>query len=150
MTQITGGFAASDAKVEISANGSSWNDISGAAASVAPGEQTRKSGEVYTQSGDTGIITGGKREPLEIEVKVVYTEGTGDYFETIRAAFEAKTPYYFRWSPKGGVNPDFQFATPVAFFSGLTYPDTDASSGDPAMYGFKIKTPYVTKSVVAT
>jgi len=150
MTQITGGFSASDAHVGMSAAGVTFVDISGSAASVAPGEQTRKSGEVYTHSGDTAIITGGKREPLEVEIKIVYTEGTGDPFEVIRAAFEAKTPYYFRWSPKGYVTGAFTFTSDAAVITGLTYPDTDAGTGDPCMCAFKFKTAKVTKSALVT
>jgi hypothetical protein len=118
--------------------------------SVAGTEQARKSGEAYTNSGDTAIVTGGKREPMEIEFKGVATEGTGDPFEVIRAAHEAKTPYYVRWSPKGGTAGQFQYATPACIITSFTYPEVDAASGDPAMWGFKVKTPYVTKSVVST
>jgi len=152
MTQITGGFSTADAKIEISANGSSWTDISGSTASVGEAEQARKTGSKYTHSGDTAIVTAGKREPFEIPVAIVYTEGTGDPFEVLRAAFEAAggTAYYFRWSPKGGAGGEFQYATPAAIISGFTYPGTDAESGEPSMCGFKILTPYVTKSVVAT
>lgn len=150
MTQITGGFNTSDAYVGISAAGVTFVDISGSSASVNGTEQTRKSGEGYTHSGDTAIVTGGKREPMEIEVKIVYTEGSADPFEVIRAAFEAKTPYYIRWAPKGATVGNFTFTSWAAIITSLIYPPTEASSGEPAMCGFKFKTSSVTKAVYAT
>ncbi len=149
MTQITGGLSTADAKVEYSANGSSWTDISGSASSVKVPEGVRVWGEKSTHSGDTPIVTGGKRKAQELEITCVYTEGSGDPFEVVRAAYEAKTAAYIRYSPKGTAG-SFQFTTDASFISALKYPDTDAESGDPAIFSFKIPTGKLTKSVSAT
>lgn len=149
MTQLSAAISLRDCKVEISTNGTTWTDISGAASSVEVGGGDRQTGEVYTFDGDTALITFGKREPLEITVKTVYTEGTSEAYETVRAAYEAGTSLYIRWSPRGGSAGNFQFATDAGVVTGAVYPVGEAGSGDPVVVGFTVKTPKVTKSVVA-
>lgn len=151
MTQITGGFAPCEAAVEYSTNGTTWVDISGSSNTVSGTDQSRKTGETYTNDGDTPILGAGKREPMEIEVKLIYTEGSGDPFEVLRAAWEAKTPLWYRYIPKGLTVGSFAFATPSAVhMTAFTYPQTDAASAEPAMCGFKFRTPYLSKSAYAT
>lgn len=149
MAQTTSAISFKNCKVEISTNGTSWTDISGVATGVEVGGGDRQTGEAYTYDGDTAIITTGKREPLEITVKTVYTEGTSEAYETVRAAYEAGTSLYIRWSPRGGSAGNFQFATDAGVVTGAVYPVGEAGSGDPVVVGFTVKTPKVTKSVVA-
>lgn len=149
MAQTTSALSAKSAKVEISTNGSSWTDISGVASAVEPGTATRQSGEAYTFDGDTAIITGGKREPVELEVKIVYTEGASDGFEVVRAAFEAGTALYVRYSPKGGTTGNFMFTSDSGLVVDFNYPTIDAEEAAPILTDFTVKTAKVTKSVVA-
>ena len=114
MAQTTGATTARAATVGVSSDGSSWTDISGFAMSVTGQSQDRMSGEVYTFDGDTAIIGAGKREPEEIEISYVYTEGGSDPFEVIRAVFENATAYYFRWTVKAATTGNFRFTTPRA------------------------------------
>ena len=146
MTQTNDGFSASEAKVEISADGMIWSDISGSSASVGPADQERQSGETYTHGGDTAIVTAGKRKNVELEVDVVYTEGVPDPFEIIRAAHDAKTPYYLRWTPKGEGVDNTMFTTEAGIITGLIYPDTEAESGEPTMFGFTLWTPKISET----
>ena len=74
MPQTTGGLSAVNAQVEVSTNGSAWTDISGSSNKVEPSGGERQSGEAYTHDGDVAIITGGKREPIELTLSFVYTE----------------------------------------------------------------------------
>ena len=50
-----------------------WVDISGSSQVVEAPEQTRISGEGYTFDGDNALVEGGKKEPIEIPVEIVYT-----------------------------------------------------------------------------
>lgn len=114
MAQTTGGMSAVVADVEYSTNGTAWTSLSGSTTSVEDFEQDRMTGETYTFDGDSAIITKGKREPMEITFRFVYTETAGEAFEVIRAAWEADggTDLYFRWSPKGiGASGRFVFTT---------------------------------------
>lgn len=148
MAQITGAFSARNAKLLVSTNGAVWTDISGAANSIAPGGGTRQVEATATLDGDTMILTSGKREPVDLEVKVIYTEGATDAFEVVRVAYEAGTALYVRWSPKAGVTGDFQFTSDAGLIEDFVYPPADASDAKPVMTGFKLKTPKITKAAV--
>lgn len=150
MAQTTGGLSAVNAKLEISTNGSSWTDISGFSNKITPGGQSRMTGEAYTLDGDTAIIGSGKREPLELNIAVVYTEGAPDPFEVIRAQFETAGggALYVRWSPKGGSSTQFQFTSDVGVVSEFNWPEADAANADPKLVEFTLKTAKVTKSVI--
>jgi hypothetical protein len=150
MAQTTGAFSAVNALVEVSTNGSAWTDISGFSNKVDPGDATRASGEVYTHDGDTAIITGGKREPLEIEYSFVFTHGAGDVFEVVRAQFETAGggPLYVRWAPKGSTTGNFRFTSDAGVVTKFLYPGADAEEPKAAMGGFTLKTPKVTKALI--
>jgi hypothetical protein len=146
---MAGEMSFAKAKIEVSTNGTSWTDISGAATAIEVKGGERKTGEAYAYSLDYPVITQGKREPIEVTVKALYTEGTGEAFETVRAAYEGGTGLYVRWSPKGGATGSFQFTTDQGIVTSLTYPAGEAESGDPLMVEFTVQTAKVTKSVVA-
>jgi hypothetical protein len=129
-----------------------WTNISGEDQSVSGTEQARKSGEAYTLDGDTAIIEGGKREPMELVFAIVYTEAAGEAYTLIRTQWETACggKVCVRWSPKGGNPGDEQLATPYSLVSSFTYPEMDASAGGPIMAGFKVKAPYVATTTIAS
>jgi hypothetical protein len=137
-------------KVEFSVNGSSWTDISGSSNSVDPGEQSGQSGEVYTFTGqDPAAITAGKSEPIEIDVKIVYTETAGEAFEVVRAQFQVTgRAGYLRWSPRGGTTGQSSYVTGAGVLTGLKWPAADAEDAKPIMAGFKLKVAVITKSTL--
>lgn len=149
MAQTTGALSWRNSKVEYSTNGSSWTDMSGFENAIEGAEQARMTGEAYTSDGDTAAITRGKREPMELTVTYLYTEGGAEPFEVIRALFEAGSDLYLRWSPRGGSSGQFQYTTPAGVISNFIYPQGEAGSADPVPGGFTLKVPYITKSVVA-
>ena len=149
MAQTTGGLSMAIAKLEFSSNNSDWTDISGTSGNVQGTDQSRQSGEGYTFDGDTAIVTAGKREPMELQFDVVYTEGTAEAWELIRPYFEAGSAVYFRWSPKGGDSTEFQYTGDAGYITSFPYPAGDAASGDPIMGTWTYKTPKVTKAAVA-
>lgn len=148
MAQTQNAITFANCKVEISTDGSTWTDISGFATSVSLSGGDRQTGTAFTFDGDTAIVKGGKREPLEVEVNIVYTEGVSDPFETVRAAYEAGSALYVRWSPKGGASGDFLFTSDAGIVTNPIYPTGEAGSGDPAAVSFTLLTPKVTKSTV--
>jgi hypothetical protein len=141
-------------KVEISDDCTSYTDISGETQSIGGTEQTRMSGEAYTQAGGTAIVKGGKREPMEITVNIVYTETDAEVYEVARDIFESTTecgaPVCVRWSPGGGDAGDEQVTTAEGILVSFTYPPLDASAAGPIMGAFTIKTPSVSTTIVAS
>lgn len=135
-------------KLEISANNVTWTDISGYATSVDPGDMTRNDGEVFVFGSDTGEVTTGKLAIREISIDVVYTEGASDVFSAIRAAIEANTDYYVRWSPQGGNVGDLLFTSDAGKWTSINDPTAEADSTDAVVLTATFKTPFVTKSTV--
>ncbi len=149
MAQTTGGISMRSNKIEASVNGSSWTDISGFSNKVEWDGGERATGTAETFDGDTQIITAGKRGSVKVKASIVYTEGASDPVEVARAAYEAGTPYYLRWSPKGGGSTTFQYTTPAGFIKKPVLPGGDANSADPVMVEIELEVAYVTKSVNA-
>lgn len=149
MSQITGADSARNAKIEISTNGSSWTDISGAANTLNATGGARQTGETYTFDGDNAIVTVGKATLMDYAVTFVYTEGGSDGFETIRPVWENTTDLYLRWSPKGGQTGEFMYTTGPGKVSAFSYPNVDAASANALMSGFTLRAPKPTKSVAA-
>lgn len=149
MAQTTGAVSFRNCKIEMSPNGSTWTDISGFANSISIEGGERMIGETFTLDGDTPIITPGKRGSFDLTSKIVYTEGVSDPYEVFRAAYEAGSDLYFRWSPKGGTTGQFQFTTDKCIVITPAYPSGEASSADAIAFEFKLKCLTITKAVVA-
>lgn len=149
MAQTTGAISARNVKIEGSANGSSWTDISGFANSISPDGGDRDTGEEYTFDGDVAILTYGKRKSLKLKIKVVYTEGASDPFETVRAAYEGNTAYYIRYSPSGQSTGTFLLTSAAGRVVTPPYPKVEAKAGDTVTLEFTFTCPSITKSLNA-
>jgi len=104
-----------------------------------------------TVTGDTPIVTSGKRSLLEVTVKAVYTEDTADApFIMGLSAYESATDtVLLRWSPKGGAIGDYRYATSAAKVVAPVYPQGAADSGDAIPVELKLKCASITKSVIS-
>ena len=130
-----------------------WLDISGSSNQLSGVEQTRISGESYTFDGDTALIQGGKREPMELVVQSVYTETALEAFEAARAAFETAgcgARMCLRWSPAGGAIGTALYTTPRGILVSFTYPPIDATAGGPILAGFTLKVASIERTIIAT
>ncbi len=150
MAQTTGAVSARNCYIGISTNGSSWTDVSGFANSVKPDGGKRETGDAYTADGDTPIVTAGKRKPIQLKVKVLYTEGASDPFEVVRAAYEAASALYVRYAPKGNTSTYFMYTSQSGIVTDAPYPNiVNVEDGKALALEFTLETPYVTKSVIA-
>ncbi|MBN1815331.1 MAG: hypothetical protein JXA14_26100 [Anaerolineae bacterium] len=151
MTQATGARSLCNVKVEYKI-GESWVDISGYANTVEPSAAARKSGETWTADGDTPIVTFGKQEPRELDVTIVYTEGSTDPFKVLRDHFEKAcgSPIQVRYSPGGGDTDDMQFTTSATYGAIIEFndPGGEVDTGDPLVISFKVKTSDIADSYV--
>lgn len=153
MAQTTNAVAMSCGQVEISSDGVSYTDISGETQSMTPGAQTLMSGEAYTLDGDTPIVRGGKREPMESEFVIVYTEADAEAYEQARAIFEASdcgNVIYIRYSPQGGAANQEQLSSGQGTIISFTYPPVNAGEAGPILAGFTVKHNGFTTTIVAS
>lgn len=148
MAQTTDGITAVDMTLELSTNGTAWTDVSGFSTSVEPDGGARKVGETHTLEGDTPIISKGKRESIDLKCKIVYTEGAADAFAMVQAAYDANTPLYARYSPKGGGSGSKMYTSGPGIVTECPYPAGEAESEDLILVEFTLKVATLTQSTV--
>lgn len=152
MTQITGAMSAVAGYVGIrSATTGAFTDVSGSGNAVTINPQNRASGETYTFDGDTAIITYGKREPIDVVVRIVYTEGAP--YSTLKTAHETAGGgnMQVQWIPKGiGAVGNYTYTTGLAKITSFGYPSGDAGSADPLMVEFTVRTESITQATYTT
>jgi len=142
--------AMSVAQLEVSTDGVTWTSIGGSTQTLDAAEQARKAGEVYTASGDVGIVKPGKREPLELVFQIVYTQTTGEAYQRARVRLEAVggADLYVRWSPQGGSAGHERLTSAVGLLKALVYPPFNTKRGGPVMCGFTLLTSAVTTAAI--
>jgi len=148
MAQTTGATSAVNAVVEWSTNGSSWTGLSGHANKVTTSGGARKTGEIETFDGDTVILTAGKRGSIDVKVAAVYTETAGEIQQIARAAQQAATPFYLRWTVKAATTGNLRHTTSAGYLTDAIFPPVDASDTKPVMCMLVLKTPEITVAAV--
>jgi hypothetical protein len=152
MAQTTSGLSWVAAKVEMSTNGTTWTDMSGWETAVAVSGGERMTGETYTTDGDTPIITAGKRGPVDLTVRYVYTEVATDPFKVALDAYETAGggAFYVRYSPKGGAVGDYQYTVDTLnnVLVQPGYPMGEAGSADAILGEIVLKTAKLTRATV--
>lgn len=156
MAQTTAAIPVSGFKVEVSTDGSSWTDISGQASTVTVDGGDIPVGEQMTATGSEAIVvSSGKVEPRSVTVRSVYTEESGEAFETVYAVYAgADKVIYLRWSPKGGGTGDVRYTCAVAGAAAAvpmvscSLPELDAAGDGVALFEFSVRTPGLLKAEV--
>lgn len=154
MAQTSATVSGVIARIEISADLTIWRNISGSAQSVQSTDQERASNEAYTLDGDTAIIATGKRQPIDLEFNIVYSDTSTEAYEVARAIFESGdtgSKVYVRWVPTGGADvASPMYRTPItgspAYITMFRYPAVDAAAPGPIMGMFRVRTPLVQKT----
>lgn len=162
MPQTTGAIPRSNFQVQVSVNGTSWTDISGQAVTVQRSDGEQMIGEQSTADGMSPVVTGSNKKAAEtVTVSAVYTEGATEAYEIVAGRYRGATKtIWLRWAPKGGIGTvagnnlytcanDAGTAIAVPIIN-CAIPDLDASSGDPAMIEFSVRTPNISESVTTT
>jgi hypothetical protein len=149
MAQTTASTSARNAVIEISADGSSWVDISGVANSCSPGDGTRMTGTANTFDGDGTIVVAGKLEAQESNLKLIYTEdGVG--YEVLRGYFTStNSTCYLRVAPNGATTGNYRHTSAKGVVTKFPqFAELDASSGDVQAIELTVMHPGWTKAVV--
>lgn len=151
MAQTTAQMSFANAKVEFKIASGSWTDLGGEHAKTEVDGGERKSGEAFTQVGDTPVLTSGKREKYTVKGSFVYSEGVSTPWKLLYDAHRAGSLLQFRWAPKGGATGDYQYSTATSgnVLKNVTLPVGEAGSADPVMCEFTLETPDITQATVA-
>jgi hypothetical protein len=131
MAQTTAATSARNAVVEISADGSSWTDISGVAQTVSPGDGTRLTGTAHTFTGDGPIIVAGKLDTQESTLKIIYTEDGVGYNVLLGYFNSTNSTAYLRVAPNGSTTGNYRHTSAKGVVTKFPqFADLDADSGD--------------------
>ncbi len=150
MAQTTAATSARNAVVEISADGSSWTDISGVASTVSSGDGSRMIGTAHTFDGPGPIIVAGKLEEQESTLKIVYTEdGTG--YNVLLGYFNStNSTAYLRVAPNGATNGNYRHTSNKGVITSFPqFAELDAGSGDVQTVEMTVTHGGWTKAVIA-
>jgi hypothetical protein len=157
MAQTTGAVCQSGYKIEISADGSTWKDISGVGVGIAVSGGDAQVGEQMTALGEFSLVVpGNKIAPYDITIRSVYTETADEAFLVAFAAFEgASKMLAARWAPKGTGATSLNFSTSIdgagvdiVPIVSCTPPEQDASEGKPAIFEIVLKSPALYKGTI--
>lgn len=150
MAQTTSGVSGRAVYIALATDGSTFTDISGLANSVEVDGGERNMGETFTATGDTPIVTPGKRAAMNVKVKSVYTEATSEAYALAKAAYEAGSALYVRWAPKGNTTGNVQYTTASGIVTNPPYQGVaDVGDGSPLMTEFTVMVPSITQATVA-
>lgn len=140
--------------VEImAASATTWTDVSDNMSVVDPPTQSRMTGEGYVFGEDVGLVTFGKREPVELTVRGIWAEGTADPFYTVYSAWTTacggKTA--IRYTPGGcsTTHDAFYTSTTASKVISLTFPGGDAGDASPIRYEFVVRSNDLTRATWA-
>jgi hypothetical protein len=150
MAQTTGGMSASNMYVGYSTNGTAYTEASGGSNSIQVSGGERTTGAAYTFDGDTAIIKGGKRAPITVTWRGIYSPDADEIFSVAQTAYEAGSAFYLRWSPGGGDAGDLGYTTTVGIIKSLTYPGGEVDSGDPILTEVVLECASITESTIGS
>ena len=148
MASTTGAVVASGLKLELSTNGTTWTDISGSSNKIDIGGGDRPIETTKLFGGNAPIVTSGAADSIEAKITALYTEVANETWELARAAYEAGSALYVRYSPAGGTTGKFQFASGSGRVKNAVWPSADASDSKPIMFECTVTVPSFTKSTV--
>lgn len=149
MAQTTGAKTMRDVAIDWSTNSSVWNNIDGTTNSVTPSGGDRMMGEVYTADGDTAILGAGKREPIDVEINIVYSEVTTESFLKLEPIYTAGTPIRIRYAPAGGATGDYRYTSATGYISSFAYPGGEVETGDPIVCSMTVRTPALVPAAIS-
>jgi hypothetical protein len=150
VVQTTGSMSGFDMLLEYSTTGTSWVDCSGNTNSVKVDGGARQTGAVHTFLGDTPLIKGGKRDPITVTFRAVYSEKATELYTIAKTAYEAGSALYLRWSPGGGDAGDLGYTTGSGIVKNAPYPGGEAAGGDPLMVEVVLECASITQSTIGS
>ena len=148
MAQTTDQLSAVNMQVEHSTDGTTYTAFGGFASSVERDGGDRKVGVTFTFDGDTALLTKGKREPVKLKVKVVYTEVATDPYEIVHGVYESGADFWIRYSPNGGASGDNQFTAKGIVTTDPDPATLDAESEDAIMFEFELTASSISKATI--
>jgi len=130
MAQTTTALTLNDSVIEVSTDGTTWTDISGAMNSFEPSGGDRKAGAGHSLASDSPIVRAGKPSEVTVKMKIYYTETAGEAVTLVQAWYLANTPVHLRQKPRGTLATYWQFKG-LGYFLKPVFPGSDSENEKP-------------------
>ena len=135
MAQNTNMMSSVEAQVFYSNDGVTWDDISGTTNGVTVSGGQRSIGKFYTGGGDNApVVRVGKRDSLELKIKLGYSEGSdpSELYVRARDDYKNKETVYIMYIPKGEITGNKAYTTDPGLLSGIDplYPSFTFDNAD--------------------
>lgn len=134
-------------KVELSADGTTWTDVSIDANMVeVDGFDLESEGtSVFGQAKKLQTIGG--YDLGTVKVRALYAESTTAAWGLANTAFEGRSTLFVRWSPRGGSTGQYRFTSDAGYVKRPVWPSGEADA-KPIMPEISIETPWITRSTI--
>ena len=143
MPQTTNAVPMSCARIDFSSNDTctAWTTVSGSVISITSTQQTKMTGEIYTNDGVGAIVMAGKQEPFDMAINIVFTNVVTEAYRLLRDTFLAGACDGYiciRYIPSGVVGGD-GFQTNYAPVTTMPWPEVDAGTAGPIAVQFTLR-----------
>ena len=139
-----------NSRIEISPDGTTWTDVSGYSSMLSVSGGDRAIGKFFNFSDDVPQLTPGKRDSLEIALKIALTQANTDADGKARIAYETGAAFYVRWTPGLFASGQKQFTSGKGIVKSYQYPQGGAESSDPLVLDSVVAVPSITKGLATT
>lgn len=141
------GYTMKNCKVELSAGGTTWTDITSDANSVSmSGFELQTNaiglfGQAKTEQAVGGYSIG------TITIRAMYTETTTSGWGLAHTAWVNRTNLYVRWSPRGGTTGQYRYTSDAGYVKNPVWPVGEDGPAQ-VMSEIVIETPFVTQTTI--
>ena len=147
MPQTTNAQPIACARIDISSlsDCSVWVNVSGSINSVQNTTQTKPAADEYTFDGGFAITEVGKAQPVDLTVRMVFTNQATEAYRLARTAFmdaNCDGKLCLRWIPGGNVGDD-GVQTNYVPVTAFDWPAIDANAAGPVMATFVLHAPEI-------
>lgn len=147
---LPSGMSACTMCVELMVGGTAWTDYSDYLSVVEPPTQTREVSEAYVFGEDIAVLGAGRRTPVDVTVRGVWTNATADPFYAVETEFTTACGDMVaaRWAPAGCATTSRAYSTSTTATEviSLTYPGGDSASADVITWEMVLRTPDITEA----
>jgi hypothetical protein len=141
-------YTMKNCKVEFSAGGTTWTDVTSDSNSVTMSgfELQTASNSVFGQAKVDQTVGG--YAIGTITIRAVYTETTTSAWGLAHTAWVNRTNLYVRWSPRGGTTGQYSYTSDAGYVKNPVWP-VGEDGPSMIMSEIVIETPFVTQAAVA-
>ena len=133
--------------MQFSTNGTDWTDLSdNATVEIPPDLGVRPTTSLRPYGYDVDIIIPGRRPAMVLVITYDYQDAARD--NTIRQAWEAHTPFYIRWAPRGNLSGNFLFTSDAGYILSPPLPNAEAHTAAVTLDRFTFTCAQFTQSTI--